>query len=165
MKGSPVILVLCAALTGCAAITPYQAMDRDGGYSEQKLEDNRFQVRFAGNRQTPRDTVQNYLLFRAAELTLQNGHDYFVTLHQDTEASTTQYQTISFGTGFGRWRWTPFGAVGVATTRAATEFIAEAQIRTFAGTKPPANPDAFDARQIVRNLGPSIIRPADQSGD
>ena len=159
MKGFAASIVLAVACAGCATVTPYQPVQRGEGYSEQKLEDNRFRVRFAGNRLTPKETVQNYLLFRAAEITLQNGHDYFVTLEQETDKETTQYQTISFGTGFGRWYWYPFGTVGVATTRAATEFVAEAHILTFAGEKPANEPGAFDARQIVNNLGPRIVRP------
>ena len=39
-----------AVLGACATATPYQAaLDGDRGYSEMKIEDNRFQVEFSGN--------------------------------------------------------------------------------------------------------------------
>ena len=47
------------------------------GFSEQQIEDNRYPVQFAGNCLTDRKTVETYLLYRAAELTRQNGYDHF----------------------------------------------------------------------------------------
>ncbi len=78
-----------ALLAACATATPYQAAtDTDRGFSEQKIEDNRFQVQFAGNSLTDRKTVETYLLYRAAELTKQNGFDHFRVVRRDTDAST-----------------------------------------------------------------------------
>lgn len=89
-------LTLAAALTGlamlgaCATATPYQqaltASDR--GYSEQKIEDSRYMVQFEGNSLTDRKTVETYLLYRAAELTKQNGFDHFRVVRRDTDAET-----------------------------------------------------------------------------
>ncbi len=146
-------------LTGCMTVTPYQPLGAEGGYSDQRLEANRFRVSFAGNSLTARQTVQDYLLYRAAELTLANGHDYFVVLGQHTAAKTTEHQSFSFGTGFGRWHWYPRAGVGVTTTTTTTAFVAETQIRTFAGAKPQDNPDAFDAHQLRSNLEPVLVRP------
>ena len=88
-------LSLAAAIAGltllgaCATATPYQASTgNDRGYSEQKIEDNRFQVEFAGNSLTDRKTVETYLLYRAAELTKQNGFDHFRVVRRDTDANT-----------------------------------------------------------------------------
>ncbi len=51
-----------------------------GGYSEQQLEPNRWRVTFSGNSLTDRRTVENYLLYRSAELTLSQGFDWFSTI-------------------------------------------------------------------------------------
>ena len=40
-------------------------------------EENRYRVSFAGNSATSLQTVDDYLLYRAAELTVQTGHDWF----------------------------------------------------------------------------------------
>ena len=78
-------LAALAVLGACATATPYQAASgTDRGYSEQKIENNRFQVQFAGNSLTDRKTVETYLLYRAAELTKQNGFDHFRVMRRDT---------------------------------------------------------------------------------
>lgn len=86
------ILAALSALTllgACATATPYQAASNsDRGYSEQKIEDNRFQVQFAGNSLTDRKTVETYLLYRAAELTKQYGYDHFKVVRRDTDSNT-----------------------------------------------------------------------------
>ena len=88
-------LTLAAAFAGlallgaCATSTPYQpAAGTERGYSEQRIEENRYQVQFAGNSLTDRKTVETYLLYRAAELTKQNGYDHFRVVRRDTDANT-----------------------------------------------------------------------------
>ena len=76
-------LLMAAAASGallvsaCATETPYRPATGSGfnrtGFSERQVETNRFLVTFAGNSVTDRDTVERYLLYRAAELTLQHG--------------------------------------------------------------------------------------------
>ena len=78
-------LAALATLGACATATPYQAAD-DGtrGYANQQIETNRWQVSFSGNSLTNRQTVETYLLFRAAELTSQQGFDHFRVVQRDT---------------------------------------------------------------------------------
>lgn len=151
------------ALAGCVTATPYQpAAGYGDGYAEQKLEDNRYKVTFAGNSSTPRQTVENYLLYRAAEITLQNGYDYFLMVDKDTEADTRYNQTYTgFGYGYGWYHWYPRSAIGVSggTSNPVTEYEAQANILVFKGEKPADNPAAFDARQIKTHLEASIVRP------
>ena len=65
-------LVLAAALAGCATTTAYQPRTANSaqGYADTRLEDNRFRVTFSGNTATSRETVETYLLYRAAALAL-----------------------------------------------------------------------------------------------
>ena len=65
------IVAAVLSLVACATATPYQpigAGGASGGFSEQRIEANRYRVTFAGNSLTSRERVENYLLFRAAEL-------------------------------------------------------------------------------------------------
>jgi hypothetical protein len=56
------------------APTPYQPATASApGYSEMRIENDRYRVSFSGNSSTPRDVVETYMLYRAAELTLQSG--------------------------------------------------------------------------------------------
>ncbi|WP_254606624.1 CC0125/CC1285 family lipoprotein [Sphingomonas bacterium] len=92
-------------VAGCATETTYRPATGVGfdrtGYSERMVEPGRWLVSFAGNTVTPRDTVERYLLFRSAELTLQQGNDYFVMVDRDTDRQTRTYSTPGFGYGGG----------------------------------------------------------------
>jgi hypothetical protein len=83
-------LAALAFLAACATATPYQAATQNSrGYAEQKIEANRFQVEFSGNSLTDRKTVETYLLYRAAELTRENGFDHFRVADRETQGKTT----------------------------------------------------------------------------
>jgi hypothetical protein len=95
-------------LAGCASPTPYQPATGYGynraGYSDQRIEDNRYMVSFAGNSLTSRETVERYLLFRAAELTVQQGYDSFILVDRSTDRKTQTYVDRPFGPGpYGYW--------------------------------------------------------------
>jgi hypothetical protein len=77
------LIVLSAAclIAGCS--TAYQPDGVSGGYTDKVLAKNTVQVTFRGNRFTPPETVHSYLLRRCAELTLQDGFNYFVLVHEE----------------------------------------------------------------------------------
>jgi hypothetical protein len=180
-------LVLAAGLSACVSPTPYQPNVRggatSGGYSEVRIEPNRWRVTFTGNTMTSRETVEGYLLFRAAELTLQNGDDWFSIVDRQTDAKSRTYVEPDplyhpwYGPGFGYWRpswrfrgrgfgwrtWDPwFGGpfwadqVDVQTVQS---FEASAEIMTHKGAKPANDPRAFDAHAVVDNLKSKIRYP------
>ncbi len=86
------LLSACAALLvlgACTTATPYQAaVNSNGGYADQQIETNRWAISFAGNTLTDRQTVETYLLYRAAELTSLQGYDYFEIVTRDTNAES-----------------------------------------------------------------------------
>ena len=59
------------------------------GYTDRQLTHNRWRVTFTGNSVTPRETVENDLLLRAAEVTLAAGYSHFLFDTRNTEAQTT----------------------------------------------------------------------------
>jgi hypothetical protein len=78
------VLLVLAGLTftcGCQP-TPYQKLEATpaGGYSEQRFSENEFHVKFTANNNTPSRAVCGYLYRRAAELTLENGFNYFAVI-------------------------------------------------------------------------------------
>lgn len=157
------VLTVGLALTACTRPTPYQpAVDRYG-YTEQQLESDRFRVTFTGNSATPRDTVENYLIFRAAELTLAQGADHFLVTERMVEGLTDYrysggpyfYPSIGFGSHGG---WFGGVATGLGTGYARTRYVSSATILLGKGDTPP-DPSAYDAREIVQRLGPLIHRP------
>lgn len=96
---------LVAFLSGCA--TPYQSLGLGGGYSESKLDEDTYKVSFRGNGYTSQEAVQDNLLRRCAELTMQNGYKYFVILTGDGNDRVSQFSTpetvntTGFGTSHG----------------------------------------------------------------
>jgi len=159
--------VLLAA-TACAAPTPYQSEVDGFGYAEQQIESNRYRVSFAGNSLTPRTTVQNYLLYRAAELTLQSGNDYFTVVDQDVERSTRYYGQGYSSRGAGAYRDDFFTSssgrgMGRSTVTAfpIDEYVAQADIVMLKGEKPPSDVNAYDARDVLQRLESTIFRADD----
>ncbi|CAK9041880.1 Uncharacterized protein SCF082_LOCUS24136 [Durusdinium trenchii] len=159
-----------ALIAGCTSITPYAPADRGGqGYFDQKLETGKYRVTFEGNSVTDRATIENYVLFRAAEITLRDGYDYFSILDQNTETVSTFRTTgTTFGgRGFGRrgffygGGFGGFGGFGAntSTTRERLSYVIGVIIQAEKGDKPAERPDAYDARQLIDNLGPTLTYP------
>ena len=93
LRKTPVLIALAGALAlgACATATPYQPAGvngQRGGYAEQRLEANRYAVSFSGNSVTSRDQVEMSLLLRSAELTVENGYDWFATVTRATDRDT-----------------------------------------------------------------------------
>lgn len=166
-----VALVLGAlALAGCAHPTPYQAATNGQGYAEQALEQDRVRVSFAGNTLTPRETVENYLLYRAAELTQQRGYDHFIVAERSIERSTTYRSTLSgaggsrffgaFHHGFYPHGFYPrgFGGFSTVSTRPLNRYTGVADILMAEGEAPEDRADAYDASDVLKNLAPTISR-------
>jgi len=72
--------VVCA-LAGCA--TAYQPDGVSGGYADRRLNYNTAQVSFRGNWFTTTEALHYYLLRRCADVTLQNGYNYFVLVNNE----------------------------------------------------------------------------------
>lgn len=181
-------LALATGLAGCMTATPYQPLAHghagQGGYSETRIEPDRWRVTFAGNAVTHRETVEGYLLYRAAELTLQNGYDWFSIVDRQTDREARTYVDPDpfyrpwYGTGFTYWRpawryrgrgfgwrsWDPFyGDPFFADTtdvHTIENFEASAEIVTHKGAKPADDPRAFDAHAVAETLKPKILYPA-----
>ena len=147
--------------------TPYQpAAGYERGYSEQKLEDMRYRISFKGNSLTERETVENYMLYRAAELTLQSGYDAFTIANRDTdEQKRTRYgglygPRLSYMYFSPHWgwmgSWDPFW--NSSRYDEVTSYEAFAEIVMSKGPK-GSDPNSFDARQVSQNLASAIQRP------
>ena len=76
------IIAVLIPLAGCA--TAYRPENLTGGYTNFQLADKAYRVRFKGNNYTSRDKVEQFLLYRCAQLTTQLGYEHFVVVAEDT---------------------------------------------------------------------------------
>lgn len=164
-------------MVGCATQTPYKpAEKRDAeGYTETRLGDNRYRVTFVGNSSTPAETVKDYALLRAAELTLQEGYHWFSVAERDKNEKTRSATTV--GTGFSTPGYTTVyqrcgvlscqtavshspgfsTGFGVSNTVSSSSFSYSFEI--FLGKTPmPKDPNAYDAKELAKSLR-GLIQP------
>lgn len=166
LAAAGLVLVL---LSACAATpTPYQPRpaDDEPGFSDQALERDRVRVIFQGNYVTPRETVENYMLYRAAEVTKERGYRFFVPTAQDVEREE-QRTTVAtgFGTGFGGpwWNGGFFGSniviIDTLPSNGRESYRASAVFKLLSEEPAGEQMDAFDALEVLEALGPNIVRP------
>ncbi len=90
------LIAVTGILTACATATPYQPASQKSlrnGFFETQIEKDRIKVTFDGNSLTDRETVETYLLYRAAELTKSKGYDYFTVVERATDKKTRLVDT------------------------------------------------------------------------
>ncbi|MGH8460103.1 MAG: CC0125/CC1285 family lipoprotein [Stenotrophobium sp.] len=162
---------LLTLLAGCATQTPYQPAEKIGaeGYTETQLTANRYRVTFVGNAETPAETVKDYALLRAGELTLQKGYDWFQLANRDNDKKQGSTGTVDTGFGFpgqtsvyqscGLLRCNTtvidqpgFGAdFGTVTTAENPSYSSSLEV--VMGRNPmPDSVESYDARQLVTTL-------------
>lgn len=164
MKTSKIALVAALALLLGACSTPYQPMGLLGGYQNTRIDENTVRVTFVGNDETDKDTVENDLLYRCAEVTAHSGFDYFVLVSKETIPNTSVHTTPDdyYETTHTKYRHghkeeytsgTSFGG----DTYTTTAYTTRAVIKMFHGQK-PSGADAYNAKELLRTLGPQIDR-------
>ncbi|MCF4010773.1 CC0125/CC1285 family lipoprotein [Rheinheimera sp. UJ63] len=78
------IILLALTLTACSSAPAYRAASGSGyGYAEQQISDNYYRVTFKA-RGDDKEAAKAYALRRAAELTAQQGYDWFVLVDKET---------------------------------------------------------------------------------
>lgn len=181
---SALALALGACATTGSYYQPFEAAhSARGGYSEVRLGEDRYEVVFTGNRLTSREQVETYLLYRAAELTLQAGFEWFLIEQQgmehtvDRQAWADPSYSPWFAGNYTYWRpywryyrpslgwqiWYPYGRDPFWADRmnanTVERFEAKANIRLGRGLRPNGGLQSFDAREVLNRLAPRIKRP------
>src|SRR6266550_1234187 len=169
------ILMLAGCTTMTATVPAYrpQASDKGAGYADEQIDATRYRVSFSGDTKTTRAQVEDYLLRRAAEITVRAGYNYFVFDNRTIETDTNLYRTTdnwdpTTGLAFGLGRrypgrsehfakgsipafWSEKEAVPIThyTARSEIVMLPPDQLATHLG--------ALGAREILRNLAPEVL--------
>jgi hypothetical protein len=127
--------------------------------------------------------VEGYLLYRTAELTVEQGYDWFAIVERETEHNVDRqirpdpFYHPWYGSAYSYWQpywryygpsygwrtWYPYWGdpfwASRVDVRKVERFEATAEIVMHHGPKPDGNGKTFDAHSVLKTLGPKIERP------
>lgn len=139
-------------LVGCS--TKYQSVGYTGGFSETQLSQNAFNVSFRGNGFTSRQQVADFTLLRSAELTLQNGFQYFILTnadkYTDTYTTSERYNTTFNANTYGNQTY----GTAYTTKSGGHTYVKPSQNNTILcfKEKPNYNGLIYDANFVVQSI-------------
>jgi len=141
--------------------TPYQAVDKGYGYSQQQLDGRTWRVEFSGNSVTSRATVENYLLYRAAEIMRFGGYDRFIVLEKDVERRDAYY-TTGYGPHLGVGRYSRDVGVWYSaplTHRVSRRYAGVMTVRVHSGGSFDSSTPSYRVDEVMQQLAGTIILP------
>ena len=119
-------LVMAMTLAACASQPAYRAAENGGyGYSETKLTDTQYRVYFKG-KGSDKTKAMDYAMLRAAEITLDQGYDWFVVANRETMVDREKV-SMEPEIGFSK-RYTRVTDCGLVTCR--TSYYPESTLST-----------------------------------
>jgi hypothetical protein len=160
------LTLLSSSIGACASAPAYAPQMGDAviGYSDQQLGSGRYRVTFAGDAEDTREQVENFLLRRAAEVTLAAGYTHFVVDKENTERKVshhTIYDMSAHPLGWGaqvntrpdsrawmRSNWQSHYVVPRAGAE-VTRYIASSEIVMLSAEEIARNPNAISAREVL----------------
>lgn len=164
------LIVLSAlALTACATAPTYRpAVGSGAGYSETQIESDRYFVTYRAGGTADAMLLHDYALLRAAELTLQQGRDWFWVDRRTTDETASGYRSgPSVGVGIGGGSWGGRGGVNVGVGvnipiggfgGGAKARAVSLEVRLGQGAKPD-EANAYDAHALAANLRARLQAP------
>jgi hypothetical protein len=175
------LTLVAGLLAGCATPSPYapRLQGQATGYTDRALTENRYRVTFTGNTVTPRETVESYLLLRAAEVAQAAGYTNFVFDTRNTKANRS-YTAVPEGPnphwrgGFGGWGrrggfgyWGGYGGWGgygfgydpAVDIVVRTNYQAYAEIVLLTPEQAAKEPRALNAADVIAHIGPEAVAP------
>lgn len=164
-------VAVCACLvliSGCATATPYKpAENGKHGYRDAQIEDGKYRVSFLGNALTSKETVEIYLLYRAADITLANGFEHFQLVNYSTQAKT-DYGVMGpamsgiyphSGVGFPYYAYGyPWAGSTHITSR--TKYEAVAYVHMLDASEAKGRENVYSAKEVKASLEPRVARPS-----
>ena len=152
------LLIFLSALSiaACAAPTVYAPSEgrAQSGYREMRIEDDRYRVRFQGGSDVRFAEVEDQALRRAAELTLENGYEWFLVTGRRAEGDDRSPARVgvSASQSFGRWSGSGLG-LGLSYDPTAGRKSISLEVVLRDGPMPD-NPNAYEARSLLEAIPP-----------
>lgn len=155
MKRLALISLAALTLAACATPTVYGPVTKPGsvGFSEYRIQNNRYRVTFQGGNGAPRAQVEDYALLRGAEIAVRDGYDWFRVLGRSGEVSAGRGPQLSIGGGSMDYGRRSSVGVGLGTSfdlSGGPRTSATIEIMLGKGQRPE---EAYDARDVIRTVG------------
>jgi hypothetical protein len=155
-------ILAAVLLAGCASTpTVYgPAMSATGvGYTDYRIEQNRFRITFRGGPGAPPEQVSDYALRRAAEIAIAENYDWFRVvdrfMRQEGQGSGPRL-SVGAGGGSGGYRSGVGVGLGTSFNLGGGPALASTIEVLMGRGSPPTGADVYNAREIVRSLGRPI---------
>jgi hypothetical protein len=152
-----IAVLALTGLAGCETTAVYQAQAGRGGqgYTDKQLAENRYRVAYHGSSATSRETVEDFLLRRAAEVTLKAGYPAFLFDHRDTKTKTRYYSDFAGWPGWPGygWYWHSWD-FGLSEAYPISNYTAYAEIVLLKDDQAAKEPRALRAQDVLDHLGP-----------
>lgn len=162
-RAAAALLLAAALAAGCTAPRPsaYRAEDGGFGYSETRLDPATWRVVFAGNRASGLAQVEDYALYRAAQVTLGAGFERFAVIDRDVGQRIEEERgrrTIDIEARERRLggTLTPGDTFYGESARTTLRHMATLVIRPYRGAPPAEALATHDARDVLRRLGSEV---------
>lgn len=155
----PLIALAGLSLSACASLAPYGPQMSAGGqgFAEQRIERDRYRVTYNGVGAP--GPVADYALLRAAELTTQEGFDWFEITQRwtdgrlDSAGGFRPSVGVGYSSGdFGRYGSYSSTGVGIGLNFSGPS-ATSTSLEIVMGDGPrPDRPNAYDARGVQDSL-------------
>ena len=155
-------LAACASTPG-PVYGPASAYSSGAGYSDYRIENDRWRVRYLGARGQDEDDIERLALRRAGELAIRNGYDWFTVVHREVETEGDKEErpvrvggSLGQSFGSGGFRGTSVG-VGISINPGAGQTQTEISLEIIAGRGEPRPDGAYDAARMANPAGPYAV--------
>jgi hypothetical protein len=162
------VLVACAAMAACASTPtvygPAAPSPYASGFWERRIEADRFQVSYRGGSAATAAQVHDYALLRAADLTREQGYDWFRVVGRFGEAQGPRSSSsMSIVGGSANWGRHSASGVGVGLAfpigDSGPQLTETLEVVMGRGAR-PFEPDAYEARSVQESIRPRLPPPA-----
>ncbi|WP_077340295.1 CC0125/CC1285 family lipoprotein [Pseudocolwellia agarivorans] len=161
MKKIIMLVSMVGLLAACASSPEYRAAKNNGvGYQESILNQDKIRVHFKTRTDNKLKAI-DYTFLRAAELTVQQGYDWFVVTNRDVIIDGQNQPRSSIHTGIGTRRdcgiygcsnqpSTHLG-IGFNLGEQGQEIESIVDIKLGKGVRPEQQ-ESYEAREIITNM-------------
>jgi len=140
-----------------ACSTTYGEMGATGGVSAAAITSDTYRISARGNGFTDSTTIQDYVLLKAAETTLENGHTHFTIVSSADATRTSIGQTAGYmqTNVYGNYAYSTYNPGSTYTVVKPGEDLI---IRIFTLRPGQSMAGAFAAQEVYDSINPRVER-------